>query len=297
MSSYPNESLLPDKAFRKAFASAFLADFPRAYITTVGRSILGDSIDLVSVGRGKRCVLYTAAHHGAERLGSNILYAFLLALAKAERDGGKIAGIDARFLLERTTFHVIPLVNPDGVYINSELKISNPLRERQIRMNGSLDFSRWSANARGVDLNHNYDSGFSEYKEIERREGIFAGRGRYSGEYPESEPESRAVANVLRTVSPSLVVSLHSQGEEIYYYPKCARTRAIANAAARLTGYLVAEASGSAAYGGLCDFSGELGIPSLTVEMGRGQNPLPVSEYYRNKMRLISMLTTLPTLL
>ena len=31
----------------------------------------------------------------------------------------------------------------------------------------SDDFSHWQANARGVDLNHNYDSGFYEYKKIE----------------------------------------------------------------------------------------------------------------------------------
>lgn len=292
-----NESALPDKAFRSAFNTELTSSYPEAQITAVGRSILGDTVDLYSIGNGRRRIFYTGAHHGAERLGANILYSFLLILAEAGRAGRKISGIDARFLLEHYTFFVIPLVNPDGVYINSGLHLSNPLRERQIRMNGSLDFSHWSANARGVDLNHNYEVGFSEYKEIEKSEGIEPGRGRYSGEYPESEPECRAVANVLRTLSPSLVLSLHSQGEEIYYYPKDARTRAIANAASRLTGYTVGVAEGSAGYGGLCDFSGELGIPSLTVEMGKGENPLPESEYYRQKDRLISMLVTLPTLL
>lgn len=297
MNNYPNESALPDKAFRQAFNSAILSSCKEVIITSVGRSILGDTVDLYSMGRGGRRILYVAAHHGAERLGANILYTFLKSLASAFGEGRKIAGIDVRFLLGHYTFFVIPLVNPDGVYINSGLHISNPLRERQVRMNGCLDFSLWSANARGVDLNHNYEAGFAEYKEIERKEGIEAGRGRYSGEYPESEPECRAVVGVLRTVAPSLVLSLHSQGEEIYYYPKNARTRTLASAASRLTGYTVGEALGSAGYGGLCDFSGELGIPSLTVEMGRGKNPLPESEYYRQKERLISMLVTLPTLL
>ena len=40
---------------------------------------------------------------------------------------------------------------------------------------------------------------------------------RYSGPSPESEPETRAVADLCRRVAFRHVVALHSQGEEIYW--------------------------------------------------------------------------------
>ena len=62
--------------------------------------------------------------------------------------------------------------------------------ERRRRAVPDGDFTHWQANARGVDLNHNYDAGFLEYKQIEAEQGILGGGPtRYSGECPESEPE------------------------------------------------------------------------------------------------------------
>ena len=174
----------------------------------------------------------------------------------------------------------------------------NILTERQIKMNGSADFTKWSANARGVDINHNYDAGFLEYKQIENEMGISAGAAKYSGEFPESEPESRAVASAVRAAAPILVLSLHSQGREVFYSPKNAKTAHLAARLAALLGYEVKIPKGSAAYGGLSDYTGgRLGIPSLTVEMGKGENPLPTSEYLRHRDRLIYALARLPTLL
>ena len=40
---------------------------------------------------------------------------------------------------------------------------------------GSEDFTRWQANVRGVDLNHNYDAGFDAYKQLEPSLGITGG--------------------------------------------------------------------------------------------------------------------------
>jgi g-D-glutamyl-meso-diaminopimelate peptidase len=78
---------------------------------------------------------------------------------------------------------------------------------------------------------------------------------------------------------PAAVLSLHTQGEEIYYRGggcELAGVRAAAMRLASLSGYRLGEPSGPAAYGGLCDYTtASLGIPSFTVECGRGENPLP----------------------
>mgnify|MGYP001540708298 CR=1 FL=1 len=66
------------------------------------------------------------------------------------------------------------MLNPDGV----DLHIGGmwehfPLRERVLIMNGgSSDFESWQSNARGVDLNHNYNALFKEYKTLERERHI-----------------------------------------------------------------------------------------------------------------------------
>ena len=155
-----------------------------------------------------------------------------------------------------------------------------PLYERQLRMNGgSLDFDAWQANARGVDLNHNYNYRFLEYKRMEEENGIHAGRTRFSGEYPESEPETKSLANLLRTLSPVALIALHSQGEEIFAKPENEYVGRLAERISSSVGYKFSKADGLAAFGGLSDYAGEvLGIPSLTVEVGRGENPLPPSE-------------------
>jgi g-D-glutamyl-meso-diaminopimelate peptidase len=157
-------------------------------------------------------------------------------------------------------------------------------------------YTDWQANARGVDLNHNYSYGFGEYKKIEFEREIAPGKTLFSGAYPESEPETKALANLVRSLDFSLVVSLHSQGEEIYYFPKNDKAKRIAKSAENTLGYKISTPTDTACYGGFCDYTGcELGIPSLTLEIGRGKNPLPPSEYHRIKERLSKLLFLLPT--
>ena len=80
------------------------------------------------------------------------------------------------------------------------------------------DLSHWQANARGVDLNHNFDAGFDIARRQVEQTGIYLpGPTKYGGPFPFSEPETRALADFCRLYAPRQVVALHSQGEEIYY--------------------------------------------------------------------------------
>ena len=257
----------------------------------LGKSILGEEIYLYRCGRGGRNVLFAAAHHASEYLTAMHLYALLLDIAE-----GRVKIADE--LSQKFSLFFIPCVNPDGVDIALSGFRPSPLYDRQRLMSGAENTEKWKANARGVDLNHNYPYGFSEYKAIEKERGIQAGATLYSGEYPLSEPEARAVMRLLRAVDFSLVVSLHSAGEEIFYSPNSPDVRALADRAAQMLGYIVSTPSGTALYGGLCDYTGySLGIPSLTLETGRGENPLLISEFFREREKVRDMLLTLPTLL
>ena len=256
---------------------ALTQKYPFFTQTVIGKSLVGREIPLISVGKGGKAVLFVGTHHGMEWITTALLLDFLFDVGKELERGGELSVV-----FENRTLFAVPMLNPDGV----ELQINghdelNPLVDRLNAMSGG-DFSRWQANGRGVDLNHNYDAGFFEYKDYEREHGITAGATLFSGEYPESEPETSALCSFIRARGIDLLIALHTQGEEIYYdfggvVPDGARV--IGRRLSALTGYALSEPTGSAAYGGLKDwFIKEYGLPAFTIECGRGVNPLPIGD-------------------
>lgn len=249
------------------------------------QSILGKDIPIVRFGAGESAVLYVGAHHGSESITAALLTDFLSDAARHPKDRKTVGGVSWEYLLSHRKFFVIPMLNPDGVeYAIHGPDSENPLYERVLAMNGGNDFAHWQANARGVDLNHNYDAGFYEYKQLERERGIWNGAPTgFSGEYPESEPETAALARFLRASRNTLkgVLTLHTQGEEIFCGKVGAaydKTAAICRQLERSTGYRRFEPSGSAAFGGLSDWClATLHLPAFTLECGKGQNPLPMN--------------------
>ena len=278
---------------------ALLTAYPALSRRVLGKSLLGREIPLLILGRGRRKLLYVATHHACERITTRLLLHFVGELCEAALAATPPYGLALREILSRRMLCFVPMLNPDGVAISLGA-CEDPLADRRARMCPDGDFSHWQANARGVDLNHNYAAGFAEYKAIERAAGLLDGAGsRYSGEYAESEPETAALAGFIRTVMPSFVLSLHSQGEEIYWQGggvELPHVRAAALRMSSLSGYRLATPEGAAAYGGLCDYTtAALGIPSFTVECGRGENPLPEGDapliYARLRRMLFETLT------
>ena len=296
MKEFINKTL-PDERCRTVFFDK-IKEYGIIDFFDVGKSILGKKITAYKIGNGKKHVLYVAAHHGSEYISASVLMSFVLFMTDKLTRAGTFWGINTEFLLQKFTFWVIPCLNPDGVELAINGLFDSLLSDRLLRMNGSLDFTHWQANARGVDLNHNYDFGFLEYKRLELQEGISEGRTRYSGNYPESEPETSALASFIRTLMPHLVISLHSQGREIYFSPVNGKTGAFAERVGNRLSYKVAHAEGLSAYGGLSDYTGGvLSIPSLTLEIGKGENPLPFATLPKLSEALCPILYLAPTLL
>lgn len=250
------------------------------------RSILGREIPLITLGKGKKTVLYVGAHHGMEWITAAVLVDFIADYCRQCAKNSAPFGYRMSYMLEKRRILIVPMLNPDGVeYATHGVDDANPLYARVCKMNGGDDFSHWQANARGVDLNHNYDAGFLEYKSRESAAGVLNGAPtRYSGEYPESEPETAALCRLLRFHHEDLlgVLTLHTQGEEIFC--SCgdtlsAKTLSVGRMLARLTGYTLAHPAGLAAFGGLTDWCiATLHRPSYTLECGKGENPLPIEQ-------------------
>lgn len=140
---------------------------------------------------------------------------------------------------------VIPLVNPDGAKISQTAK---PL---------------WKANARGVDLNCNFDADWGSG----RLNTAARGGENCIGAYPFSEAETAALRDFTLKIRPFVTLSFHTKGEEIYWQYDSAGDSRGAEILSAATGYESKIIYGSA--GGYKDWCiQKLGIPAYTIECG-----------------------------
>ena len=250
----------------------------------LGQSALGRDIMGVILGYGRERILYTAAFHGQEWLTSLVLLRLCEDLCMALERGGSIADIHIPEALAGRSLIFVPQVNPDGVDIAIHGSGSAGKYAAMVRELGGNEPGKWQANARGVDINHNFDAGWETLKQMELDNEIHSPSPRqYCGEAPESEPETAALVGLCKRANFRHVLALHSQGEEIYWRyggrpPSSARVMAEVMAAAAK--YTVCDPEGLASHGGFKDwFIQETGNPGFTIELGKGVNPLPLEDF------------------
>ncbi len=251
----------------------------------IGKSVLDNDIPVIRWGEGNCRVLLCGSHHGNEWITSLLLMRFVEILCK-ERNLENEEIVD---LYSEASYYIIPMLNPDGVNLSINGltdDIPDNIRTKLIaENNGSSDFKgKWQANIRGVDLNHNYDAAFMRGCAFAQKLGIVApGPTRFSGEKPESEPESAALVNFTKKLMPDICAAYHSQGEIIYadFDGKATkRAKRIAEELSRLSGYNLDKTEGVASCSGYKDWViGELYLPAYTIEVGMGENPLPLSQF------------------
>lgn len=265
----------------KDYVKVLSGKFNGLHLTTCGKSLLGKDIYAFVMGEGEKNILYVGGTHGLEWLTSLLLLKFTENLAVAWENGTTLAGFNVREILRNRKLIVIPELNPDGIEIAINGADScGEYREECIEIcNG--DFSSWSANARGVDINHNFNADWYSLRETERAAGIIApAPRRFGGLFPESEPETAAVTRLCRRINVEGLISFHSQGEEIYYeYGENTPEKSLhfAKMFSALTDYALVKNEGLASSGGLKDwFIEEFKKPAFTVEIGKGKNPLPL---------------------
>ncbi len=273
-------------------------------ITSLGESMLGRMIPIVTLGQGEKAVLYVGAQGAGEWCTSLFLLRFLQEMCEWFQGDACAFRYSVKYLLATRTLYVVPMLNPDGVeYRLHGVEKEHILRDRLIKMNGqSEDFSSWQANARGVDLRHNYPCGFFEYRAQSMRAGIEGGAPEgYGGEIPESEPEVGNFCNFLRFRDDiRAVVSLYLSGEEIVYrsQDRCPpRARDMAKKLSHMSGYAL---SGEAREhkGRLHDLVvGEWNRPSFEIYCGGGRASGAGRDAFYDYMALREMLFMLPTLI
>ena len=137
------------------------ARYPFLTLRAFGETAYGRKLWQLAVGLGPRKLLYNAAHHANEWITTPLLLKFLEQYAKAISENGRIFGFAAQALYQRSTLHLVPMVDPDGVdLVTGGLRAGEPGWDEARRLAENypdIPFpAGWKANLRGVDLNLNY---------------------------------------------------------------------------------------------------------------------------------------------
>lgn len=263
--------------------------YPFVGLSVVGRSVLNRPLPLLTIGKGAKKVFFNASHHANEWITTPMVLQFLAEYAEAVVNATEIGGQNAEMLFNQTTLSIMPLVNPDGVdLITGALsKESEAYLDILVMANRYpwIPFpSGWKANANGVDLNLNYPAMWEEARAQKFSAGFTRpGPRDFVGMAPLDQPESRAVYDLSIAEDFDLTVSLHTQGEEIYwrfgtYQPP--RGEAIGQQMAEVSGYILTDPEDFSSFAGYKDwFVMNYLRPGYTIEAGRGINPLPISGF------------------
>jgi len=257
-------------------------------------------VSTLVIGNGPRKVIFSASHHANEWITSLILLKFGEDFAQAIQTGGNIYDRDARALAEAVTIYMVPMVDPDGVdLVVGAIKQGNiqyDLAQRLAANYPGIPFpDGWKANLLGVDLNLQYPAGWLTAREIKFSQGYTQpGPRDYVGRAPLNQLESRALAEYTRFIDPELVLAFHSQGEEIYWQFRdiiVPGAEELGGQMAEASGYTLANVPYESGYTGYKDwFIQEFGKPGYTIEVGKGVNPLPISQFdeiYRDNLPIL----------
>jgi len=271
--------------------------YPFLTVEIIGKSVEKRDLYLLKLGKGKRKIFICGGTHACEWITVPLLMKWMNEICKLYYLKHSVFQKDITKLFEKTTIYIVPMVNPDGIELQIKGLISGHKKNENLLKwnNNNKDFSKWKSNIRGVDLNRNYRAKWEECKKIERELEI---KGpwfeAYAGEFPESEPETIAIANYTRQECFDMVLSYHTQGRVIYWTfgnTIVAGAEEMGKELARVSGYELDTPDEDASYGGYKDwFIQEFKKPGYTIECGFGENPLPLNqldEIYNENFKLL----------
>ncbi|UNK17113.1 LysM peptidoglycan-binding domain-containing protein [Paenibacillus sp. N3/727] len=272
--------------------------YPKIECSTIGVSVMGKPLHAVKIGVGKRHLHVNASLHANEWITTPCLLRFLENYASALTEGYHFDGYEPDKWYQNYTLWLVPMANPDGVELVQEGVLpDHRYYDQLLHWNGGRDdFRRWKANIHGVDLGDQFPAHWEE--EVERRGKTAPCPQDYAGAAPLCEPEAGALARHTLQISPVRAVSLHSQGQEIYwnyrgYEPQESERWAVT--LGKASSYRPVKLQGSDA--GYKDwFIQHFRRPGFTVEIGRGFNPLPVEDFEDLCVEVSSIMTAFMSL-
>lgn len=261
-------------------------------VSTIGKSELGKELPVMILGdpNAKHQIIIQASIHGREHMTAWLAMALAEYWAQANLVG-----------CENVCFHIIPMMNPDGVAISQTGKLSSAQkviykRDKALKLttDSQITYAQlWKANGVGVDLNRNFDAGWEEIDDRHEPSSM-----NYQGEKPFSASETKALRDYTRQVDPDITISYHATGSFMFYEfgnntKVNAAGKSLAEQIRSVTGYPLYPDDGTS-FGGYKDWCIEdLDIPSLTIEVGCQTAPLHLREINAIFARNLRVLPTI----
>ncbi len=261
-------NVFPTENARQKFSEKLQGTFPFLKREVMGTTAKNRPIDCYTLGNPRSRIIMVGGVHGSEYLTINLLLQFLYDLCLSYSLSTCVAGMKMKRFLHRRGVSIVPVLNPDGTEISLRKSI------------------KWQANACGVDINHNFPAKWEIIHKRERAMGITAPCStRYGGKTPANQRETIAIMNYCIKNNFQRCYAFHSQGRELYYSfgehtPKESPT--MARLLSKTSGYTISAPTEIADGAGLKDwFIEKFQKPAFTFEIGKGENPLPLTDFKR----------------
>jgi hypothetical protein len=275
------------------------AKFPKLVnYFSIGKSVEGRDIWVVTLGTGKKKAFLNGSHHARELITSPVLMEMVEQYSLAYTSQTTLGGYNVRKVLDSTTLYIAPMVNPDGVTLVQfgvgAMKDQAAIKKIKL-VNLKYGYRSWKANIRGVDLNDNYPIGWS----LLHTGYNFPASEKYKGPNPLTEPETKAItAFINKTKDFSIYSAYHTQGERIYWADigtknLTAKFLPLAKQLSKSTGYSLVSAAYSDYGAGFAEWTRwTFKKPSFTIEMCPyvGPYPYPYFDTAWNRVKYTGLL-------
>lgn len=182
----------------------------------IGASVCARDIYALSVGNYKNTVLFVAGLSAKDALAVQILIKYTENVCHAFKNRTRISGINISSILMTKGLSIIPCLNVDGMEIRSKGKAGAGDYAEFVECISKGDYSKWEANAKGIDISRNFNSSREKITTLEVEKGVFgpAPHG-YGGFAAESEPETRALVNFCERNNVHHAISLRGSSKSI----------------------------------------------------------------------------------
>lgn len=207
-------------------------------------------------------------------------------------------------VFDDVALHIVPMLNPDGVSISQygskgikDKKLKKGIEKicKKYGRGRKSYYTIWKSNARGVDLNRNFNVNWSILKNKSKKaSGYF-----YKGKNPESEVETKALIRLMNEVKPVCTLNYHASGSVLYWdfgqKDKLKKeSKKLTGLVKKLTGYQLMPKFSKKESAGFGDWvSIKKKLPTVTIEVGSGSCPLSKKKFKqiwkKNKMVYIAV--------
>lgn len=290
-SSYASDVVNPKQVYTYEMMVRDIKELTNRYPDIIQHKIIGTSeynrpIYAVSLGTGNAHTFINGSHHAREWITTNLNMYMIEQYAKMYSGNQSFGNYNVKKVLDETTIWFVPMVNPDGVTLQQFglSKFPSNIHSSLIKMNdGSTNFQRWKANAKGVDLNRQYNANWANITN-----NYSSPRwSNHKGYAPEQAAETKTLVKFTSEINPEMAVSYHSSGEILYWNFKQTgsiydRDHTYAKTIGQYTGYRLIYPGSNPSGGGYTDwFISKYKRPAFTPELGTyvGDTHVPVSQF------------------